>query len=116
VRQKQAEGAAQPQTSQPLTVQFVHPSAAADDSDEAELRDLEACGARWNAKLKDYKEKLAQAAGYRTYFDKWEDFPAQRPPRLPLPILTRASYRACMAECLHEGGAVCPGGWPEEKK
>ncbi len=111
-----AEGSAKPPATETLTLHVVHPAADAEDSGEAELRDLEACGARWNAKLKDYKAKLAQSEGYRTYFDKWEDFPAQRPPKLPLPILTRASYRACMAECLGEPGAICPGGWPEEKK
>jgi len=116
VEQRQAEGAPQPQTSQPLTVQFVNPAPPADDSEEAELRDLERCDAKWNAKLQAYKEELAQTKDYRTYFAKWEDSPAQRPPKLPLPPLTRASYRACMSECLHEAGAVCPGGWPEEKK
>ena len=104
---------ANPQTSETLTVHVVHPSASAADED-AEQRDLETCGAKWNAKLKAYKDGLARTKNYRTYFDTWEDFPAQRPPKLPLPVLTRASYRACMAECLHEGGAVCPGGWPGE--
>ena len=111
-----AENPAKPQTTETLTLHVVHPPAAADDSEEAEVHDLEACGAKWNAKLKAYKDELAQTKDYRTYFDTWEGFPAQRPPKLPLPVLTRASYRACMAECLHEGGATCPGGWPEEKK
>ena len=116
VAPKPAEGPGKPPTSETLTIHFVHPSAAADEGEDPEQHDLEACGAKWNAKLKAYREQLAQTKDYRTYFDKWRDFPAQRPPQLPLPVLTRASYRACMAECLHEGGAVCPGGWPEETK
>ena len=87
----------------------------ADDSEEAEQRSLETCGARWDSKLKAYREELAQAKGYRTYFETWKDSPAQRPPLLPLPVLTRTSYRQCMAQCLEAAGAICPGGWPDEK-
>jgi hypothetical protein len=73
------------------------------------------CGAKWNAKLKAYNDEVERTKDYRDYYDKWKDFPAQRPPKLPLPMLTRISYRACMAECLHGAPWTCPGGWPETK-
>ena len=42
-----AEGSAKPPATETLTLHVVHPAADAEDSGEAELRDLEACGARW---------------------------------------------------------------------
>ena len=98
-----------------MTLHVVRPATSDDDSEDAEQRDLEICGAKWNAKLKAYREELAQTKGYRTYWETWKDSPAQRPPKLPLPVLTRASYRQCMAQCLEGAGAICPGGWPDEK-
>jgi hypothetical protein len=112
---KPPEATAKPRTSETLTVHVVPPPQFADDSEEAEQRSLETCGARWDSKLKAYREELAQAKGYRTYFETWKDSPAQRPPLLPLPVLTRTSYRQCMAQCLEAAGAICPGGWPDEK-
>jgi len=118
VSSKPAEAPANPQPAETLTVHVVRPSAAADDSEEAKQRDLETCGARWNDKLKAYRKELERTADYQTYFDTWKDSAAQRPPKLPIPVLTRASYRQCMAECLEgaAAGGICPGGWPEEKK
>jgi hypothetical protein len=111
---KPAEAAAAPQAGETLTVHVVRP-AAPDDSEDAEQRDLETCGANWNAKLKAYREELAQTKSYRTYWETWKDSPAQRPPKLPLLVLTRASYRQYIAQCLEGAGAISPGGWPDEK-
>jgi hypothetical protein len=105
--------AAAPQAGETLTAHVERP-ATSDDKD-SEQRDLETCGTKWNAKLKAYRKELAQTKGYGTYWETWKDSPAQRPPKLPLLVLTRASYRQCMAQCLEGAGAICPGGWPDEK-
>ena len=86
--QTPAEEPAKLLVTETLTLHVVHPSEAAEEK-----------------RTKDYRD----------YYDKWKDFPAQRPPKLPLPMLTRISYRACMAECLHGAPWTCPGGWPETK-
>jgi hypothetical protein len=108
---KPAEAAAAPQAAE---AHVLRPAASDDDSEQAEQRDLETCGAKWDAKLKAYQKELAQTKRYRTYWETWKDSPAQRPPKLALPVLTRPSYRQCMAQCL-EGAGACPGGWPDEK-
>jgi hypothetical protein len=110
---KPAEAAAAPQAGETLTVHVVHP--AASDSEDAEERDLETCGEKWNAKLKAHRDELARTKGYQTYWETWKDSPAQRPPKLPLPVLTRASYRQYMAQCLERAAAIRPGGWPDEE-
>ena len=93
----------------------VEPASASSAEDKAAVqRDLESCGAKWNKKLKAYEITLEQTKDYRNYFEKWKDFSAQRPPKLPIPELTRASYRQCMAQCLGDETAACPGGWPDE--
>jgi hypothetical protein len=97
----------QPTTSQAPTVRVTPASGSIDD--------LKSCGAKWNKKLKLYEDALEQTKDYRNYFEKWKNSTAQRPPMLPIPELTRASYRLCMAQCLGDTTATCPGGWPEEK-
>jgi hypothetical protein len=110
-----ADESHQATTSGTLTLQIVRPAVSDDDSEEAQQRNLETCGSKWNAKLKAYQKELAQTKLYRTYWETWKNSPAQRPPELPLPVLTRASYRQCMAQCLEGAGPICPGGWPDEK-
>ncbi len=80
----------------------------------AEQRTLESCGKKWNDKLKHYEKEREQTVDYRDYYERWKNFPAQRPPKLSISKLTRASYRLCMAECLGDPTAICPGGWPDE--
>jgi hypothetical protein len=83
-------------------------SAAEPETDELpKQRALESCGKKWNDKLQAYKKSYAETKTYRNYYDKWEDSPAERPPKLPLPQLTRASYREFMAECLRDPAATC---------
>jgi hypothetical protein len=110
---------AQPPTAHALAVRVAPASASSDEkkaaTEAATESDLESCGAKWNKKLADYKKALEQNKNYRDYFEKWKNASAQRPPMLPIPELTRASYRLCMAQCLGDTTAICPGGWPEDK-
>lgn len=105
-----------PQAAETLTLRIERPSTAADADEDAEQRSLETCGKRWNAKLKAYRDERARTKPYRDYWEKWKDAPAQRPPAPSEPILTRASYRQCMAQCLNDGTAMCPGGLPPLEK
>lgn len=81
----------------------------------AEQRNLEFCDAKWKEKLNKNHCELEQAKVYRSYYDKWKDSPAQRPPRLPISELTRASYRQYMYACLQDITEKCPAGAPEQK-
>jgi hypothetical protein len=73
---------------------------------------LKRCGEVWNKKLQDYETRLPRLEKFLAYYRKWESYPAQRPPKSPEPILTRADYRACISACLDDNPAACPGGWP----
>ena len=106
---------AQPTTAQAAAARVAPASASINEDKAATLGDLKSCGANWNKKLKLYEEALDQTRDYRNYFEKWKNSSAQRPPMLPIPELTRASYRECMAQCLGDKTATCPGGWPEDK-
>ena len=75
---------------------------------------LRQCGDKWNRKLAAYEKGLPKLKKYLAYYNKWDGYPAQRPPRSPVPLLTRESYRACLYECLGDTTVVCPGGWPAE--
>jgi hypothetical protein len=107
----------QPQAQPPMTQAPAAPVAPASASNDqaATQGDLESCGAKWNKKLKLYEEALDQTKDYRNYFETWKNSTAQRPPMLPIPELTRASYRQCMAQCLGDKTATCPGGWPDNQ-
>lgn len=112
---RSTESRAQPLAAQAPAVRFTPASASSDKDKAAAQRDLESCGEKWNKKLKLYKTTLEQTKDYRNYFEKWKNSSAQRPPILPIPELTRESYRLCMAQCLGDETAACPGGWPEDK-
>ena len=86
-----------------------------DEPENAEQRNLEFCDVKWNEKLRKNHCKLEEAKVYRIYYDKWKDSPAQRPPKPPIPELTRASYRQYVANCLQDIMARCPAGAPEQK-
>jgi hypothetical protein len=93
------------------------PAPACKTDDEArntEQRNLETCDADWQKELKDHNDKLERATAYRNYYDKWRDSPAQRPPKLPIPELTRASYRQYMASCLRDRTAMWPGSFDDK--
>lgn len=107
-----AKGQAQPKADNTLTIHFVPPPKKPDVSDDDPAQKLEQCGIKWNRKLADYEKRLPKLKKYVAYYDKWAGQPAQRPPQLGEPQLTRATYRACMYECLGDSTAVCPGGWP----
>jgi hypothetical protein len=80
---------------------------------------LKRCGEDWNRKLGEYEARLPKLQQFLAYYRKWESYPAQRPPKSPEPLLTRADYRACIYACLNDRPAACPGGWPaaaDEKK
>jgi hypothetical protein len=106
---------AQPPTAQAPAARGAPAPASSDEKKAATESDLESCGAKWNKKLAEYKKTLEQNKNYRDYFEKWKNASAQRPPMLAIPELTRASYRLCMAQCLGDTTATCPGGWPEDK-
>jgi hypothetical protein len=97
-----------PPALQRLMIRNEHPSAADHEDNDAEQRDLEYCGRKWNKKMEAYKDARERTADYQSYFEKWQDFAAQRPPKPMLPELTRASYRLCMAQCLGDQTASCP--------
>jgi hypothetical protein len=86
-----------------------------DEAENAEQRNLEFCDAKWKEKLKKNHRKLEQVRAYLSYYDKWEDLPAQRPPKVPIPELTRASYRQYMYACLQDITEKCPAGALEQK-
>jgi hypothetical protein len=92
------------------------PKRSPDVDDDNVLEKLKQCGAKWNRKLAAYQKSLPKMKKYRTYYDRWEAYPAQRPPQWPEPMLTRESYRACIYECLGDSNSVCPGGWPADDK
>jgi hypothetical protein len=112
-----AKGEAQPKAGDTLTIHFVAPpKKSADGDDDDPAKKLEQCGEKWNKKLADYEKRLTKLKTYVAYYDKWAKYPAQRPPKLGEPLLTRESYRACMYECLGDSTFACPGGWPSETK
>jgi hypothetical protein len=120
VPQEPATGEPQPQAAQTLTVRFVPPpkpaqKTAEEDQDDPQVK-LKLCGERWNVKLADYEARLPKLEKYDAYYRKWQNYPAQHAPKSGDPILTRASYRACMYACLGDAAAECPGGWPAKKK
>ncbi len=90
------------------------PAAAETQYQDDPAHKLKLCGEKWNRKLAAYEAGLPKLKTYLAYYDKWERYPAQRPPKSPEPQLTRESYRACMYECLGDTSATCPGGWPAE--
>lgn len=107
---------APPQAAETVTVRIERPSTSADEEEDAEQRNLETCGKIWNTKLKAYRDELERIKPYRVYWEKWKDSPAQRPPAPSEPVLTRASYRQCMAQCLKDETATRPGGLPAPAK
>jgi hypothetical protein len=109
-----ANGQAQPKPGDTLTIRFVPPPKTTDEIDDDPAQKLEQCGKKWNKKLAAYEKRLPKLKKYLAYYDKWASNPAQRPPKLGEPLLTRESYRACMYECLGDGSVACPGGWPAE--
>jgi hypothetical protein len=106
-----ADGQTRPKPDDALTIHIVQPPHPADVDEDQIQQKLAKCGAKWNKKLDDYQARLPKLKKYRAYYDKWENYAAQRPPRSPEPLLTRASYRACMYECLGDVRVACPGGW-----
>ena len=120
VPREPANGETQPLAPQTLTVRFVPPpkssqKATEEDQDDPQVK-LRLCGEKWNVKLADYEARLPKLEKYDAYYRKWQNYPAQHAPKSPDPILTRASYRACMYQCLGDAAAECPGGWPATKK
>jgi hypothetical protein len=114
--QAKAPSAAKPGDT--LTIRFVEPPKPVEPDEDDIGQKLTKCGEKWNKKLDAYEAHLSKLQRYLAYYDKWEGYPAQRPPKSPEPRLTRASYRACIYSCLGDRRVVCPGGWPkdEEKK
>lgn len=112
------KGETRPKPAETLTIRFVPPPKPVDVDEDDIQQKLKLCGDKWNKKLDDYEAHLPKLQKYLAYYKKWEDHPAQRPPKSPEPLLTRASYRACMYACLGGRRVACPGGWPanEEKK
>ena len=110
-----AGGQAQPKPGETLTIHFVQPPKPAEPDDEDAAQKIKRCGEKWNNKLKAYEELLPKLEKYIAYRKKWENYPAQRPPNPPDPLLTRTTYRTCMYACLDNKLARCPGGWPEPK-
>lgn len=86
-----------------------------DEPENADQRNLEFCDIKWKEKLMKNHCELEEAKVYRIYYEKWKDSPAQRPPKLPIPQLTRANYRQYMANCLQDIMERCPAGAPEQK-
>src|SRR5262249_54271424 len=89
------------------------PACKTDKSKNAE-HNLKTCDTMWNEKLKAHNGEVEQTTAYRSYYDKWKDLPAQRPPKLSIPDLTRASYRQYMYNCLREITEVCPANAPDQ--
>ena len=111
-----AQVQAQPKPGDALTIHAVpspKPPAESNDDDDPALK-LKRCGEKWNRKLAAYEKGLPKLKKYLAYYNKWDGYPAQRPPKSPVPLLTRESYRACLYECLGDTTVVCPGGWPAE--
>lgn len=110
-----AKGQAQPKPGETLTIHFVPPPKKPDEADDDPAQKLEQCGKKWNRKLAYYNEHLLpKLKKDLAYYNKWAGNAAQRPPKPAEPLLTRASYRACIYQCLGDSAAVCPGGWPAE--
>ncbi len=108
VPQEPTEPKAAPRSLDSLTIRFAPPSEAADE-DDVEKR-LSECGARWNRTLHASKLPLPKnVERYIAYYEKWKNYPAQRPPKPPesASVPTRASYRAYMAACLGEVTEQC---------
>jgi hypothetical protein len=112
--QDQAKATSAAKPGETLTIRFVEPAKppAVDDDDIGQR--LTQCGEKWNRKLDAHQAHLSKLRRYLAYYDKWEGYPAQRPPKSPEPVLTRASYRACIYECLGDRRVTCPGGWPKD--
>jgi len=100
-----------------LTIRVVMPptppAASDEDGPAAKLRH---CGDRWNKKLAAYEKRWPKLKADLAYYNKWANYPAQRPPKPPEPLLTRESYRACIYACLGDASVSCPGGWPADTK
>lgn len=111
-----AGGQTQPKPDETLTIHVVQPAKAAQPDEDDVAQKLKQCGEKWNKKLQAYDELSPKLEKYLAYRKTWESYPAQRPPKSPEPLLTRATYRACMYACLENRLARCPGGWPEPKK
>jgi hypothetical protein len=110
---KGVQGQAQPKLGDRLTIQLAAPPKQETD-EEAPAVKLRQCGDKWNRKLAAYEKDLPKLKKYLAYFNKWQSYPAQRPPKSATPLLTRATYRACIYECLGDTTVSCPGGWPAE--
>jgi hypothetical protein len=111
----QDANAAQPKPGDTLTVHFVPPPKQPADVEDDPAEKLRQCGDKWNKKLAEYnKHVLPKLKKYLAYNNKWGGYPAQRPPTSDEPLLTRASYRACIYACLGDTTVACPGGWPAE--
>jgi hypothetical protein len=108
------QGQAQPKPGDTLTIHFVPPPKKTDEGDDDSADKLRKCGEKWNKKLAAYEKLLPKLKKYVAYYDRWASNPAQRPPKLGEPLLTRESYRACIYECLGDTSVACPGGWPGE--
>jgi hypothetical protein len=108
-----ATGASQPQSGENLTVRFVPPPKPEHENEDGVWRKLRSCGKDWDDKLHAHNQALARLEKYIAYYEKWRNSPAQRPPKPPEPDLTRASYRACMYQCLGDRRSECTGGWPK---
>lgn len=108
-----------PPKAETLTIHFVPPPKKPDEVEDENADKLRKCGEKWNKKLADYEKRLPKLKKYVAYYDKWAGSAAQQPPRLGEPLLTRASYRACIYECLGDSTSACPGGSlaePADKK
>ena len=103
-----------PKPGDTLTIRFWTPPKPPAEADDDPAEKLKKCGEKWNKKLAAYEAQLPKLNRYLAYYRKWENDPAQRPPKSPEPLLTRESYRACIYSCLGDRRARCPGGWPDE--
>jgi hypothetical protein len=94
-----------------LTIRFVPPPKPSEADEDDVAQKLTSCGEKWNKKLKAYDSGARKRDKYLAYYQRWERYPAQRPPRLGEPTLTRTTYRTCMYACLQNQLDGCPGGW-----
>ncbi len=97
-----------------LTIRFVPPPKPDEPDANDVAKKLKACGDKWNKKLKAYDAGARTRDKYLAYYRRWEDYPAQRPPKSGEPPLSRATYRTCMYECLQDTSEGCPGGWASD--
>src|SRR5262249_37016224 len=64
-----------------LTIHFVEPPKKPPEVDDDPAEKLRQCGEKWNKKLAAYEKSLPKLRKYIAYYDKWESYPAQRPPK-----------------------------------